>query len=200
MLVLVCGVGQRGWRRGESAGDGKRGRLVIRLNADGFWEFSLAFYCKPQVAVALLSLQDRRDADVNMLLAICWLATLGYQLPIGGIEHIDAAVKPWRDKVVKPLREVRRRVKSDFGEEIGKVDQQSLHHTILGAELDCERVSQRQIVLAAEPHCGRLQGKPAAELALPVMRAYLDLLPRTDLANEPAPEDERDIAAILQLL
>ena len=173
---------------------------MIRLNADGFWEFSLAFYCKPQVAVALLSLQDRRDADVNMLLAICWLATLGYQLPTSGVEHIDAAVKPWRDKVVRPLREVRRRVKSDFGEEIGKLDQQSLHHTILGAELDCERVAQRQIVLATEPHCGRLNGKPAAELALPVMRAYLDLLPRTDLSNEPVPEDERDIAAILQLL
>jgi len=173
---------------------------VIKLNADGFWEFSLAFYCKPQVAQALLALQDRRDADVNMLLAICWLATLGYELPTSGLIDIDAAVKPWRDKVVKPLREVRRRVKGDFIDEIGKLDQQSLHHTLLGAELDCERVSQRQITLAAEPHCGRLLAMPARELALPVMRAYLDLLPRETTSNEPDPQDAVDIASILNLL
>lgn len=176
------------------------GKSVIKLNAEGFWEFSLAFYCKPQVAVALLSLQDRRDADVNMLLAICWLATLGYQLPTGGLIDIDGAVRPWREKVIRPLRDVRRRVKSDFTEEIGKLDQQSLHHTLLGAELDCERVAQRQITLAAEPHCGRLQADSAATLALPVMRAYLDLLPRNNTSNEPDPQDETDIGAVLACL
>ena len=67
---------------------------MIKLNADGFWEFSLAFYCKPQVAQALLALQDRRDADVNMLLAICWLASLGYELPSGGRIDSDAGVQP----------------------------------------------------------------------------------------------------------
>jgi uncharacterized protein (TIGR02444 family) len=173
---------------------------VIKLNAEGFWEFSLAFYCKPQVATSLLSLQDRRDADVNMLLVICWLATLGYQLPTTGVVEIDAAVQPWRDKVIKPLREVRRRIKGDFKEEIGALDQKSLHHTLLGAELDCERTGQRQIVLAAEVHCGRLQGRPAPELALPVMRAYLDLLPRESLSNEADPQDESDIGAILAAL
>jgi uncharacterized protein (TIGR02444 family) len=177
-----------------------QGGSVIKLNAEGFWEFSLAFYCRPQVAVALLSLQDRRDADVNMLLAICWLATLGYELPTSGLIDIDAAVQPWRDKVVRPMREVRRRIKGDFTEEISKLDQQSLHHTLLGAELDCERVAQRQITLAAEPHCGRLQAKPARELALPVMRAYLDLLPRQNTSNEPDPQDEGDIAAVLASL
>jgi uncharacterized protein (TIGR02444 family) len=173
---------------------------VIKLNAENFWEFSLAFYCQPQVAVALLSLQNRRDADVNMLLAVCWLATLGYQLPTSGLIDIDQAVKPWRDKVVRPLRDVRRRVKGDFTEEVSKLDQQSLHHTLLGAELDCERVAQRQITLAAEAHCGRLQGDPAAKLALPVMRAYLDLLPRNSTSNEPDPQDEADIDAVLALL
>lgn len=173
---------------------------MIKLNAEGFWEFSLAFYCKPQVAVSLLALQDRRNADVNMLLAICWLATLGYQLPTSGLIDIDAAVQPWRDKIIKPLREIRRRVKSEFTEEISKIDQQSLHHTLLGAELDCERTGQRQIVLAAEPHCGRLLAKPAAELALPVMQAYLDLLPRASTSNEPDPMDESDIATILRVL
>ncbi|HEX9447604.1 MAG TPA: TIGR02444 family protein [Dongiaceae bacterium] len=173
---------------------------MIKLNAEGFWEFSLAFYCKPQVASSLLSLQDRRDADVNMLLVVCWLATLGYQLPTSGLIEIDAAVQPWRDKVIKPLREVRRRIKGDFTEEISPLDQKTLHHTLLGAELDCERTGQRQIVLAAEVHCGRLQGKPAAELALPLMRAYLDLLPRQTLSNESDPQDESDLSAILSSL
>lgn len=173
---------------------------MIKLNADGFWEFGLAFYCKPQVATALLSLQDRRTADVNMLLAICWLATLGYQLPPASLQTIDAAVAPWRDKVVVPLRQVRRRIKADFAEELSKIDQQSLRHTLLGAELDCERVAQRQIVLAAEPHCVRLLAQPARELAAPVMRTYLDLLPRTSTANEADPQDEADLAIVLKAL
>lgn len=176
------------------------GKSVIKLNAEGFWEFSLAFYCKPQVANALLSLQDRRAADVNMLLAICWLATLGYEVPTNGLVEIDAAVKPWRDKVINPLREIRRRVKGEFTEEVGKVDRQSLHHTMLGAELDCERVAQKQIALAAEAHCTKLQAKPAAELALPVMRAYLDLLPRVNTSNEPDTQDETDIKSVLTSL
>jgi uncharacterized protein (TIGR02444 family) len=173
---------------------------VIKLNADGFWEFSLAFYCKPNVAAALLSLQDRRAADVNMLLGICWLATLGYRLPIEGVQSIDAAVAAWREKVVVPLRQVRRRIKSDFSDEIGKIDQQSLKHTLLGAELDCERIAQRQIAAAAEPHCTKLSALPATELALPVLRGYLDLLPRTSTSNEPDAQDEADIAAILKVL
>lgn len=173
---------------------------MIKLNADGFWEFSLAIYCKPQVATALLSLQDRRDADVNMLLAICWLATLGYQVPVSGLQSIDAAVAPWREKVVVPLRQVRRLVKADFADEIPKVDQQSLRHSLHGVELDCERVAQRQITLAAEVHCTKLLADPAAELAGTMMRSYLDFLPRNDTANETDPRDVADMAAILEAL
>ena len=173
---------------------------MVKLNADGFWEFSLAFYCKPEVGAACLSLQDRRNADVNMLLAICWLATLGYQIPLSGVQSVDAAVAPWREKVVVPLRAIRRRVKSDFAEEIGKIDQQSLRHTLLGTELDCERIAQRQITLAAETHCTKLLAQPAAELAAPIIRGYLDLLPRESLSNELDPQDEADLAVILKAL
>jgi uncharacterized protein (TIGR02444 family) len=135
-----------------------------------------------------------------MLLAICWLATLGYQLPPAGLQSIDAAVAPWREKVVMPLRQVRRRIKADFAEEVSKLDQQSLRHTLLGAELDCERIAQRQITLAAEPHCTKLLADPAAYLAAPAMRTYLDLLPRTSTANEADPQDESDLAAIIEAL
>ncbi len=39
---------------------------MIRLNAEQFWEFSLAIYCKQPVANACHSLQDRHKAPAHL--------------------------------------------------------------------------------------------------------------------------------------
>ena len=165
---------------------------MIRLNAEQFWEFSLTIYCRQPVATACLSLQDRRAADVNILLFACWLATQGCRLNESGFKAAMAAVEDWRTQLLEPLRRARRRLKKRFPE-IGKPDKQSIIHAIMSAELECERLAQGKILFAAHSH---LVTSDAAtdyrELAEQSLKAYLDLIvPAQD------DEDRADVEALL---
>lgn len=165
--------------------------MAIRLNAEDFWAYSLALYCRQPVAKAGLSLQDRRGADVNLLLAICWLATKGYAVKAEALAAATAAAAPWNDTILKPLRQVRRRLPQDFAE-IEKADQQSIKHGILSVELECERVAQQKIVAALEPMIADLSTAPARDLAAGSFALYLAQLATPDVAL-----DQADITAIL---
>ena len=165
--------------------------MAIRLNAEDFWAYSLALYCRQPVAQAGLSLQDRRGADVNLLLAICWLATKGYAVKHEALSAATEAVATWNAAILHPLRQVRRRFPADFPE-VGKADQQSIKHGILSVELECERVAQQKIVAALEPLIADLSGAPARELAAASFPVYLAQLGTPDNAS-----DQADIAAIL---
>ncbi|MBL8711245.1 MAG: TIGR02444 family protein, partial [Rhodospirillaceae bacterium] len=124
--------------------------MATRLNAEDFWTFSLALYCRPPVATACLSLQDRRGVDVNLILAICWLATRGQVAGAEAQAAAIAAVAPWNKAVLKQLREVRRGIDAAFAE-VEKTDRQSIKHGLLSVELECERVAQQKILVALEP-------------------------------------------------
>jgi uncharacterized protein (TIGR02444 family) len=168
--------------------------LAIRLNADDFWEFSLALYCREAVAAACLSLQDRRGADVNLLLAICWLARSGYLTSEAALEAARDAVAPWSDAVLKPLRFVRRRLGAEF-DEVAAADRQSIKHGLLAVELEAERISQQKIVAALAAHVGALGTEPARDLARIGLDLYVGRL------NEAGDEqDRKDLAAILACL
>lgn len=163
--------------------------MAIRLNAEDFWEFSLALYCREAVAAACLSLQDRRGADVNLLLAICWLARSGYAVDASAIGAAASAVAAWGTGVLEPLREVRRRLGSDFPE-VAQGDRQAIRHDIMAVELECERLAQRRIVAAFAARVGGLQAEPARHLAQAGIDAYLAML-----VAEPDAKDlaERDV-------
>jgi uncharacterized protein (TIGR02444 family) len=165
--------------------------LAIRLNADDFWEFSLALYCREAVAVACLSLQDRRGADVNLILAVCWLARSGYLTSEAALNAARQATDPWSEGILKPLRLVRRRLGAEF-EEVAAADRQSLKHGLLAVELEAERVSQQKIAGAMAAHVGALSSEPARGLAT----AGLDLYLR-QLTNTPDAQDRTDLEAIL---
>jgi len=168
--------------------------LAIRLNADDFWEFSLALYCREAVAAACLSLQDRRGADVNLLLAICWLARSGYVTSEAALGAARDAAAPWSDAVLKPLRFVRRRLSAEF-EEVAAADRQSIKHGLLAVELEAERISQQKIVAALAAHVGSLSTEPARDLA----RTSLDLYVGS-LGEAGDEQDRKDLAAILACL
>ena len=77
-----------------------------------FWDFSLAIYRKPGVSEACLRLQDAAGVDVNLLLFFCWLATTrDTALDEEAIRDIVARTADWRDRVVRPLRGIRRWMK-----------------------------------------------------------------------------------------
>ena len=73
-----------------------------------FWDYSLAVYARDGVAEALLALQDEFGLDVNMLLYAAWLADRGLQLDAAHLSPLEARVAPWRERVIGPLRRLRR--------------------------------------------------------------------------------------------
>jgi uncharacterized protein (TIGR02444 family) len=77
-----------------------------------FWDFSLRFYPLPGVASACLRCQDEAGADVNLILFALWHAASGMRLQETDIATADAAIEPWREHVVRPLRTLRRALKS----------------------------------------------------------------------------------------
>jgi uncharacterized protein (TIGR02444 family) len=167
---------------------------VTRLDPGAFWEFSLAYYSRERVATACLSLQNRRGADANILLFCCWLATLGCKVEQAGLHEAIAEVEAWRREVLEPLRGARRAVADRFPE-IAKSDRQSIKHGMLSAELECERVAQEKIALAATGVVPVEDGSTPLQLASAALEIYLDLV-----VGEPDEQDAEDLKALLEPL
>lgn len=104
--------------------------------APGFWLFSLALYSQPDVEQSCLELQNRFNADVNLLLWCGWLAwDHGLIVTLEEIDGADSRVKDWRDSVLKPLRQARLAARG--------VDES--YQALKEAELEAERHAQSLI-------------------------------------------------------
>jgi uncharacterized protein (TIGR02444 family) len=167
---------------------------MARLDPGAFWEFSLAFYSRERVAAACLSLQNRRGADVNILLLCCWAATLGLRVEQAGLHAAIAAVEAWRRDVLEPLRASRRAVSDQFPE-LAKSDRQAIKHGLLSVELECERIAQEKIANAAGTHVAPEEGATPLQMASAALEAYLDMV-----IGAPDEQDAEDLAAILEPL
>src|SRR3546814_18560407 len=78
-----------------------------------FWDFSVAVYGRAGVEEACLRLQDRRRADVNLLLYCCWVAAVGGgALDAAALARLTARVAEWRETVDLPLRKIPRSLKA----------------------------------------------------------------------------------------
>ncbi|MGO1077550.1 TIGR02444 family protein [Inquilinus sp. CA228] len=84
------------------------------LPLDGpLWRFAQRVYSQPGVAQACLALQQRFDADVNLLLFAAWLgAERATPLPAPLARQAQQRVAAWHDEIVRPLRAVRQRMKT----------------------------------------------------------------------------------------
>jgi len=116
--------------------------------ADGdLWEFSLAFYRDPDVAQSLIALQDEAGIDVNLVLFALWLGVSGHGRR--GAAELDAAQQAVRTlgaEVIVPLRDLRRRLKSDPDADI-----QSLRERIKALEIEAERAALNRLARLAGP-------------------------------------------------
>ena len=106
-----------------------------------FWRFSLRFYSRPSVAAACLALQDEAGADVNLMLFLLFLAEHKRQVTLKDIVWLDSRVRSWRDCVVKPLRELRRVLKTGIGE-IPIAVSETFRGQIKRLEIESERIEQ----------------------------------------------------------
>ncbi len=116
-----------------------------------FWDFSLAVYGREGVAQACVALQDRRGLDVNLLLFCCWAGSRGRRLDPADLEGLDEAVRPWQDAVVRPLRGIRRWLKTQAAAPGAPAHR--LREKIKADELQAEAVEQTLLAQTLEiPH------------------------------------------------
>jgi uncharacterized protein (TIGR02444 family) len=114
-----------------------------------FWRFSLRFYRMPGVADACIALQDEAGVDVNLLLFLLWNARMDRVLSRADVEGLESRVAEWRDRVVIPLRDVRRQLKSP-PDLVDKSAAEALRTRIKHAELEAERLQQEGLFALAE--------------------------------------------------
>jgi uncharacterized protein (TIGR02444 family) len=143
-----------------------------------FWQFSLAFYARPQVAGACLELQDQAGIDVNLLLYLLFLATHHRQVGRDDVARIDGMIAAWREQVVLPLRNVRRQLKPGIPP-CDPTDTDLLRGAVKRIELDAERIEQETIErLAAVNATGRIVSsrRDAARANLAAYEAFIGAL------------------------
>jgi len=148
-----------------------------------FWQFSLAFYGRPGVAEACLTLQDQCGVDVNLLLFLIWLGLARRQLSSEELRAIETQSRGWAQSVVAPLRAARRALKGGWSFADG-VGAESLRAEIKAIELEAERLEQEALYrLAQNPSLG-VAARSADAAACANIKSYETLLGRafTDTA------------------
>ena len=109
-----------------------------------FWQFSLQFYSRAEIPSVCITLQDDYGIDINLLFFILFLAKNQRLLTTEDIRRIDSSICSWRQKVVQPLRAIRRELKSG----VTPVDKESaevLRSAIKRDELQAERLQQEAL-------------------------------------------------------
>ena len=171
----------------------------MTLSAEDFWTFSLDFYGKQNVAKACLSLQDRRDADVNILLLAAYLANKGHVLDDTHLSIADGMTAGWRAAVLQQLRQVRRRLPK-FAEEVPESDRKNVKEKILEAELAAEQVAHRLIFKRLDDAPMPTEGGTAKERAEKNLKLYLRRLLSQAGPGGPDERDLGDVSAIVGAL
>lgn len=121
-----------------------------------FWNFSLELYAGEGVAEACLDLQERRGCDVNILLFCCWLGASGRPtLTADRLRSILAASDAWQTEVVKPLREMRRRLKDRSWPGALPETVDAVRRRVADAELAAEHAEQLKLAGLHTPPADR---------------------------------------------
>jgi uncharacterized protein (TIGR02444 family) len=132
---------------------------------EAFWRFSLAFYGRPGVSEALISLQDRDGFDVNLILFALWLGISG-RGRLGG-DALAAAQRvagTLRRELVEPLRRLRRNLRHH-----PDVGVQRLREGVKALEIASEKLVQERLARVAGSGCAKNERgdwRPAAHANL----------------------------------
>jgi uncharacterized protein (TIGR02444 family) len=155
-------------------------RVVESPDDEALWRFSTAFYARAGVAEALIKLQDRAGFDVNLLLFALWFGLSGRnRFTAADLAAADRAAGPIRAELVEPLRDLRRRLRSNPDADI-----RQLREEIKRLELAAERILQNRLArLAGMP--GSVND-PASRLAAAEANLALYLGPEAAASAEAA--------------
>jgi uncharacterized protein (TIGR02444 family) len=129
---------------------------------EAFWRFSLAFYERPGVAEALITLQNRDGVDVNLVLFALWLGISGRGALDGALLAAAAeAGGALRSEIVEPLRQLRRKLRHHPDGEV-----QELREGVKALELAGEKLIQARLA--------RLAGRDSPNTSPEARRAAAD--------------------------
>jgi len=136
---------------------------------NAFWQFSLRVYSSSGVADECLAVQEQYGIDVNALLLCAWIAQARkIELAPQDIDALDAVVASWHEKVVRPLRSVRRYMKDLPDGEI-----RALRTRVKGVEIDSEQVEQAMLFAHAEQRLAAEGHAPLAAAVRANLESYL---------------------------
>lgn len=85
------------------------------LQEHSLWQFSLKVYEHPELQALLLEAQDTAGADVNFVLAACWLADSGRAFTYDQAKALWHSTEELREQGIAPVRALRRRWKNLAG-------------------------------------------------------------------------------------
>ena len=135
-----------------------------------FWRFSLAAYKPPEVAAECLALQEAVGLDVNLLLFCAWLGTRAIVLSRSDIEAASRVVASWHNSVVRPLRGVRRHIKTQYGGAF-----EPLRSRVKDDELQAEQVEQAMLFAYARGVHGSPGSSDHRDAVARNVNAYLSI-------------------------
>ena len=94
------------------------GHFATKPLDNPLWQYACQVYAQAGVETALLELQDKQGADINLILQALWLASEGRAWTKGCIPNDYGK---WITEQVLPLRQMRRSMKVDWVEQRGVV-------------------------------------------------------------------------------
>ncbi len=138
----------------------------------GLWEFSLYHYARPGVSDLCLRLQDEHGANVNIVLWTLWLGLRGQLLDAAQLAQAQRKVHAWDQHYILPLRQLRRRLKVEFGTSDDSIE--AVRTQIKQAELLAEKHLQR--LLEALSDSGEQNAVVHTQMMADNLRVYLHSL------------------------
>jgi uncharacterized protein (TIGR02444 family) len=163
----------------------------MRPSGNPFWRFSLRVYRAPGVSEACLALQERCNADVNVLLFCGWTGRQGRELDQQRLRTAIGRVAAWQSQVIAPVRLARRALKQQHDADLAALAN-PFRRRLAAVELDLERVEQWLLAELAAQWPPALAASPPQAIGSNLSR-YLALL-----APAPAAQDLAHLACIAQ--
>ena len=108
-----------------------------------FWDWAVGQYENEHLRASLLALQESQGLIILEAMYVAWLGRRGQQISVSEHQQLRAAITPWVNSIVLPLRRQRRL----WSEDTAMMTNRS---HLLGLELDAERVLAK-ILAAALP-------------------------------------------------
>ena len=111
---------------------------ALRLESAALWQFSLSLY--PQVKTLCLRWQDSYQANVNVLLALCYAERLGWQLTPDALAQASLPLSALNSQITQALRQCRRQLPAL---PLANQQQLLLKQSLLNTELLAEQLEQQ---------------------------------------------------------